>query len=61
MTDKELIGVWTTMVLGPLPWEKEIRIFACFESCGITAMGGEFIRDIEPGEIVVINEEGVNA
>jgi len=31
------------------------------ESCAITAMGGEFIRDIEPGEIVVINENGIES
>lgn len=29
------------------------------ESCGITAVGGEFIRDVEPGEILVFSEQGV--
>lgn len=31
------------------------------ESCAIAAAGGEFVRDIEPGEIVVIDEEGVRS
>lgn len=29
------------------------------ESCAITAVGGEFIRDVEPGEILVFSEQGV--
>ena len=28
------------------------------ESCAITAAGGEFVRDVEPGEIVVFDENG---
>ena len=31
------------------------------ESCAIAAAGGEFVRDIEPGEIVVIDESGVRS
>ncbi|MDR2807594.1 MAG: amidophosphoribosyltransferase [Spirochaetaceae bacterium] len=29
------------------------------ESCAIDAIGAEFIRDIEPGELVIINNDGV--
>lgn len=29
------------------------------ESCALNAVGAEFVRDIEPGEIVVVSEEGV--
>jgi amidophosphoribosyltransferase len=29
------------------------------ESCAIDAVGGELIRDIEPGELVIINQDGV--
>jgi amidophosphoribosyltransferase len=62
MTDKELIGVRDNYGLRPLCLGKrEDGYLLASESCGITAMGGEFIRDIEPGEIVVINEEGVNS
>jgi amidophosphoribosyltransferase len=29
------------------------------ESCAIDAVGGEFVRDVEPGEVVIINKEEV--
>ncbi|MDR3275684.1 MAG: amidophosphoribosyltransferase [Treponema sp.] len=29
------------------------------ESCAIDAVGGEFVRDIEPGEVIIINKEQV--
>jgi amidophosphoribosyltransferase len=29
------------------------------ESCAIDAVGGEFVRDIEPGEVIIINQEQV--
>lgn len=31
------------------------------ESCALDAVGAQFIRDIEPGEIVVIDKNGVNS
>lgn len=31
------------------------------ESCAITGIGGTFIRDIEPGEILVIDKEGTHS
>ncbi len=62
MTEKDLIGVRDNYGLRPLCLGKrEDGYLLASESCGITAMGGEFIRDIEPGEIVVINEDGVNS
>ena len=62
MTENELIGVRDNYGLRPLCLGKrEDGYLLASESCGIAAMGGEFIRDIEPGEIVVINEDGVNS
>ena len=62
MTEKELIGVRDNYGLRPLCLGKrEDGYLLASESCGITAMGGEFIRDVEPGEIVVINEEGLSS
>jgi amidophosphoribosyltransferase len=29
------------------------------ESCAIDAVGGEFVRDVEPGEVVIINQDQV--
>ena len=31
------------------------------ESCALAACGAEFVRDIEPGEIVVVDETGINS
>ena len=31
------------------------------ESCAITAAGGEFVRDVEPGEVVVFDENGLRS
>ena len=62
MTENELIGVRDNYGLRPLCLGKrEDGYLLASESCGITAMGGQFIRDIEPGEIVVINKDGVNS
>ena len=62
MTEKALIGVRDNYGLRPLCLGKrEDGYILASESCGITAMGGEFIRDIEPGETVVINENGLES
>lgn len=62
MTEKELIGVRDNYGLRPLCLGKrEDGYLLSSESCGISAMGGEFIRDIEPGEIVIINNDGVES
>lgn len=60
MTEKTLIGARDPngirpLCLGKLPngW------LLASESCAIDAMGGELIRDIELGEIVIINDDGV--
>lgn len=31
------------------------------ESCALSTIGAEFLRDVEPGEIVVIDEEGLHS
>jgi len=62
MTEKELIGVRDHFGLRPLCLGKRPDGYIlASESCAINAMGGEFIRDIEPGEIVIINENGVES
>jgi len=62
MTEKELIGVRDNYGLRPLCLGKrDDGYLLASESCAISAMGGEFVRDIEPGEIVVINKDGVNS
>ena len=31
------------------------------ETCAFDIVGAEFVRDIEPGELVVINDEGITS
>lgn len=33
----------------------------CSETCALDAVGAEFIRDVEPGELIVINEKGLKS
>ncbi len=62
MTEKELIGVRDHFGLRPLCLGKRPDGYIlASESCAVNAMGGEFVRDIEPGEIVIINEDGVQS
>jgi amidophosphoribosyltransferase len=62
MTNKMLIGVRDHFGLRPLCLgQRPDGYLLASESCAINAMGGEFVRDIEPGEIVIINEEGVQS
>ncbi|MDD4780583.1 MAG: amidophosphoribosyltransferase [Tissierellia bacterium] len=62
MTGKELIGFRDHFGLRPLCLGKRPDGYIlASESCAISAMGGEFIRDIEPGEIIIINENGIES
>ena len=62
MTEQQLIGMRDPFGLRPLCLGKrEDGYLLASESCAIEAMGGEFVRDIEPGEIVVIDEDGVTS
>lgn len=38
----------------------EKTVFAS-ESCALDAIGAEFVRDVKPGEIVVVSEEGIRS
>lgn len=60
MSPKKMIAVRDPYGFRPLCMGKkdEHYIFAS-ESCALDSLGAEFIRDIEPGEIVVVTDEGV--
>lgn len=62
MTEKELIGIRDPYGLRPLCLGKldEGYVLAS-ESCALDAMGADFIRDIEPGEIIIVNKDGINS
>lgn len=61
MSHDKLIGVRDPYGLKPLVLGaiKDIYILSS-ETCAFDTIGAEFIRDIEPGEMVVIDENGVN-
>jgi len=63
MTGDKLIGVRDPDGIRPLCMGKteDGKYVLSSESCGLDAVGAEFVRDIEPGEIVRISEKGVTS
>ena len=55
-----LTGAYSLVVMSPRKIVGNSDVIAS-ESCAIHAAGGEFVRDIAPGEVVVIDEEGVHS
>lgn len=41
--------------------QKGDTYFVSSESCALDAVGAKFIRDVEPGEVVIVTEEGVKS
>lgn len=62
MSPRKLIAARDPMGFRPLCMGKlgDAIIFAS-ESCALDAVGAEFVRDIAPGEIVVVDEKGVRS
>lgn len=60
LSPRKLVVVRDPLGLKPLCLGKlgESYVVAS-ESCAITSVGGEFVRDIEPGEILTITENGL--
>lgn len=62
MTEDKVIGVRDPYGNRPLCLGKlGERYLIASESCAIDALGAEFIRDVEPGEMVVIDEHGLTS
>ncbi|MCR5289487.1 MAG: amidophosphoribosyltransferase [Treponema sp.] len=60
MTENCLIGARDPNGIRPLCLGKiDNGWMLASESCAIDAVNGEFVRDIHPGEIVIINDDGV--
>lgn len=59
----KLIGVRDPYGIRPLclGTNKDGDYFLASESCAVDAVGGEFIRDIDAGEMVIIDENGVES
>lgn len=62
MTEKELIGVRDPHGFRPLSLGRvENAWVLSSETCAFDLIHAEFVRDIEPGEIVVINDQGIHS
>ena len=62
MFDNKLVGVRDPLGIRPLVLGKiDGGYVLSSESCGLDIVGAEFIRDIEPGEMVIIDKDGVKS
>lgn len=60
MSPRKLIGVRDPYGLKPLCIGKRDNTYViASESCALTSVGAEFVRDVEPGEIVTITRKGI--
>jgi amidophosphoribosyltransferase len=59
MSPRKLLGIRDPYGLKPLCIGRRGNAYIlASESCAITSVGGEFLRDVKPGEIVTITREG---
>jgi amidophosphoribosyltransferase len=62
VTPKRLVGIRDPLGIRPLCLGKlENSYVLASESCAFDSVGAEFIRDIRPGEIVLIGDDGVKS
>ncbi|MEL6233268.1 MAG: amidophosphoribosyltransferase [Pseudomonadota bacterium] len=62
MTRSKLIGVRDPRGVRPLVLGRVGKGWAlCSETCALDIIGAEYVRDIEPGEMVIVTEDGVES
>lgn len=62
LTKDKLIGVRDPNGIRPLCIGKmEEDYILCSESCALDAVGAEFVRDVAPGEIIIIDDNGLRS
>ncbi len=62
LTSKKLIGVRDSYGVRPLVLGKLDNAFIlASETCALDIIGAEFVRDVEPGEMVVITSDGIDS
>jgi len=62
MTPKKLIGVRDPWGVRPLVLGKlDGASILASETCALDIIGAEFVRDVEPGEIVVVTKDGIES
>lgn len=62
LTEDKLIGVRDPNGIRPLCIGKiNDNYIICSESCALDSVGAEFVRDVNPGEIVIVDSEGLKS
>ena len=62
LTSKKMIGVRDPFGVRPLVLGKlDNAYILTSESCALDIIGADFIRDVEPGEVVVVDESGLTS
>ncbi|MCL5051976.1 MAG: class II glutamine amidotransferase, partial [Gammaproteobacteria bacterium] len=64
LTESRLIGVRDPMGFRPLVLGRLIDsggFVLASETCALDLMGAEFVRDVEPGELIVISKSGIES
>ena len=62
MTESALIGVRDPRGVRPLVLGQiDHAYILCSETCALDIIGAQYIRDIEPGEVIIISEDGFNS
>lgn len=64
LTETRLIGVRDPMGFRPLVLGRLVDtggFVLASETCALDLMGAEFVRDIEPGELVIISDQGIES
>ncbi len=62
LSNKKLIGVRDPSGVRPLVLGRlEQAWILTSESCGLDIIGAEFVRDVQPGELIVVDEAGLNS
>ena len=62
MSPRKLIGVRDPFGLKPLCIGKRDNTYVlASESCALSSVGAEFVRDVEPGEMVIISRDGISS
>ena len=62
MTPKRMIGIRDPLGIRPLCIGKlDNSYIIASETCALDAVGAEYVRDVNPGEIVFVGEEGITS
>ena len=62
LTGDKLIGIRDPYGIRPMCIGKIGEDYImCSESCALDSVGAEFVRDVEPGEVVIIDENGLKS